>query len=346
MNQKFLEEMLKTPSVSGHEEVLQRKVIDYMQDTRDALMTDAVGNVINVINPDNPFKIMLCGHIDEIGLIVSHIDESGFIKAAKCGGISAFRYLGTQVQITTKSGIVYGVVITTRSLEKKDSLGADELTIDIGACSKEDAANKVSIGDPICAATDMLPLMNHRLAARAMDDRIGAFIILEALRKAKEKGCKHGVYAATTVGEETTMRGAYWASHKVKPDLAIIVDVTYTSDYPGVSPVETGAVSLGKGGVLCHSSLNSKILNQQLEDTAKKHHISYQWEIAPGRAGTDGDVVSMSNDGVVIALVSIPLRYMHSSIETCSLDDVESMIEWLACFLCEVDEHTSYDPYK
>lgn len=346
MNLEFLKEMLKTVSVSGHEEVLQRKVIDYMKDVRDELLTDATGNVINVINPDSDYKIMLCGHIDEIGMIVSHIDGDGFIKVAKCGGISPFRYLGTQVQIITSTGKVNGVVMTSRSLEKRDSLGADELTIDIGASSKEEASRFVHIGDPVCQATDYLTLLNNRMAARAMDDRVGAFIILEALRRAKEKGCKLGVYAATTVGEETTMRGAHWASKRVKPDCAIIVDVTYTSDYPGVSPVDTGDVSIGKGGVLCHSSLNSKVLNKKLEETAIQYHLPYQWEIAPGRAGTDGDVVHLSNEGVPIALVSIPLRYMHTSIETLSLDDVESIIEWLACFLSEFDPATEFDPYK
>ena len=346
MNQKFLEEMLDTCSVSGHEIELQKKVIDYMKDVSDEIITDATGNVIQVLHPDSPVKVLLCGHIDEIGFIVTHIQGDGSLKVTNAGGVRAVLYLGTHVQIKTKKGIVNGVVITYSSLTKKSDVTSEDLTIDIGASTREEALRYVSIGDCVCAATSYKYLINERMAARAMDNRIGAFIVLEAIRRAKEKGCMIGAYGATTVGEETTMRGAYWASQKVKPTCAIAVDVTYTSDYEGVNGNATGAVSIGKGAVLCHSSIVNKQMNALLKKCAEKLNLELQYEIAAGRTGTDADHVHFTNDGVPVALVSIPLRYMHSSIETLSLKDVRNIIELLAEFLCTFSEEIKLNPFE
>lgn len=344
MNQKFLESMLETVSVSGYETNLQRKVVDYMEPVCDRVMHDVTGNVLSVLNPQSPCKILLCGHIDEIGFVVTNVTSDGFLKVTNAGGVRAVLYLGTHVQIMTKKGKVNGVVVTNASLCKKENVESSDLVIDIGASSKEEALSIVSIGDCLCASTSYEYLLNQRMAARAMDDRIGAFIVVEALRKAKEKGCRNGVYAATTVGEETTMRGAFWASQKVKPTLAIAVDVTYTNDYPGVDGDTTGDVCLGKGAVLCHSSIVSNKINDLFVKCAKDLNLPLQWEIATGRTGTDADNIHFTNDGVPVALVSIPLRYMHSSIETLSLQDVEQIIDLLSEFLCQVDETMDFDP--
>lgn len=335
MNIQFLESMLETCSVSGHEEELQRKVIDYMKDDFD-ILSDATGNVISVLNPESDVKVLLCGHIDEIGFLVKSIDSNGMIHVINAGGVRAGQYLGTHVQIKTASGMINGVVVTNSGLLKNKDLSCEDLIIDIGASSKEEAS-VVCVGDPICASTTYKYLLGDKMAARAMDDRIGAFIVLEALKKAKEKGCSIGVYAATTVGEETSMRGAYWASQKVKPTCAIAVDVTFTNDYPGA--YSSGDVSLGKGAVLCHSSIVNKKMNELLKECAQKLNLSLQYEIAAGRTGTDADNIHFTNDGVPVALVSIPLRYMHSSIETLSLKDVEEIIDLLAEFLCTFDKN-------
>lgn len=346
MNQNFLEEMLETCSVSGHEVELQKKVMDYMKNVSDEIITDVTGNVIQAVNPESSTKVLLCGHIDEIGFIVTNIQNDGSLKITNAGGVRAILYLGTHVQIKTKKGMVNGVVITNSALTKKSDLTCEDLTIDIGASSKEEAMQYVSVGDCVCASTSYKYLVKDRMAARAMDDRIGAFIVLEAIRKAKEKGCQIGAYGATTVGEETTMRGAYWASQKVKPTCAIAIDVTYTSDYEGVNANVTGEVALGKGPVLCHSSIVNKKMNELLEECAQKLGIHLQYEIASGRTGTDADKIHFTNEGVPVALVSIPLRYMHSSIETLSLQDVQEIIDLLAQFLCTFDETVNLDPLK
>lgn len=345
MNKNFLYTLLDSMSVSGHEIGLQKKVIAEMTPYCDRILTDYTGNVISVINPDAPFKVMLAGHIDEIGLIVTHIQADGLVRVARAGGIYPAVYPGHQVVIHGANGPVYGAVIHSKGMEKQD-LKASDLYIDIGAKDAEDARKHIQEGDPAHLHTYHQELLNGYLCARAIDDRGGAFIVLEALKRAKERGCAIGVYAATTAGEETTMRGAYWAGSSVNPNIAIAVDVTYAQDYPGTSPQESGNVQLGKGPVICNSSIANKKVNDLLKACAADKGIPYQVESFVGRTGTDADKIHVTGTGVVTALVSLPLRYMHSPSEVCHLEDVENTIELLAEFLCRIDENTDIDPFR
>ena len=344
MNKEFLYTMLDTMSVSGNEIGLQKKVIPEMTPYCDKIITDYTGNVISVLNPDAPFKVMLAGHIDEIGLIITHIQGDGMIRVARAGGIRARVYPGHQVVIHGENGPVYGAVINSEAMDKKD-LSASDLIIDIGAKDAEDARKYVQEGDPIHLNTYHQELLNGYLSARAVDDRGCAVIILEALKRAKERGCQIGVYAATTVGEETTMRGAYWAGSAVQPNVAIAVDVTFASDYPGTSAKDSGSVKLGKGPVICNSSIANKKVNDLLKVCATAKGIPYQMESYMGRTGTDADKIHFTGTGVTTALLSLPLRYMHSPSEVCHLDDVENTIALLAEFLCRIDETTDLDPF-
>ena len=239
---------------------------------------------------------------------------------------------------------VPGVVILNEAMTKGDIKDKD-LYIDIGAKDAADASKYVEAGDPVHLHTYHLPLHNDLLCARGIDDRGGAFIVLEALKKAREMGCKIGVYVATTVGEETTMRGAYWAASRVKPDVAIAVDVTYAQDYPGTDPAESGDVKLGAGPVICNSSIANKKVNELLKACAKEKDIPYQIESFLGRTGTDADKMHQSGEGVVTALLSLPLRYMHSPSEVCHFSDIEYAINLLAAFLCTVNSDTNLDPF-
>ena len=341
MNKEFLFEMLDTMSVSGHEIELQKKVIKEMTPYAHEIRTDFTGNVISVLNPDADFKVLLAGHIDEIGLIVTHIRSDGLLKVAKAGGIRPGVYPGHQVMIGQKR--IPGVVILNDDM--KGDIKDKDLYIDIGARDGADARKYVEEGDPVHLNTYHLPLQNDLLCARGIDDRGGAFIVLEALKKTKEMGCKIGVYAATTVGEETTMRGAYWAASKVKPDVAIAVDVTYAQDYPGTDPAESGDVKVGGGPVICNSSLANRKVNALLKACAKENDIPYQIESFLGRTGTDADKIHQSGEGVVTALVSLPLRYMHSPSEVCHIRDIEYAVNLLANFLCAINSNTNLDPF-
>lgn len=345
MNKPWLIEMLKTSSVSGHEIPLQKKVIEHMRPYCDEILTDETGDVISVCNPDSSSKVLLCGHIDEIGFLVTRILDNGMLKVTKAGGVHPILYLGTQVQIMTRKGKIPGVIVTNAGLESKEQVSVKDLIIDAGFEDRESCEAYVQIGDSVCAATDVFELMDHKLSARALDDRLGAFIILEALKKAKAKHASCGIYAATTVGEETSMRGAYHVASRIQPTCALIVDVTYASDYPGVDGDVSGEVVLGKGGVLCANSLVNDRMNDALVKIAEDLQLPLQWEVFAGKAGTDGDVVAFTNGGIPIALISIPLRYMHSSIETASYADIETIIKLLSEFLVRFDDTFCFDPF-
>lgn len=344
MNREFLYELLDSCSVSGNEIPLQKKVIEYMKPCCDKILTDYTGNVISVLNPDAPFKVMLAGHIDEIGLVVTHIQEDGMLRVDKAGGIRPNVYPGHQIVVHGTHKTVYGAVVYAPSMNKTD-LKATELVIDIGAKNAADARQWVQEGDPAHLNTYHQEMENGYLSARAIDDRGGAFIVLEALKRAREKGCRIGVYSATTVGEETTMRGAHWAGSEVVPDVAIAVDVTYAQDYPGSNPAESGDVHLGKGPVICNSSMCNRKVNELLMDCARRCDIPCQMETAIGRTCTDADKIHFSGKGVVTALLSLPLRYMHMPSEVCHLDDIEHTVELLAEFLCTISEKTVLDPF-
>lgn len=342
MNKEFLFTLLDSMSVSGHEIGLQKKVIAEMAPHCDEIRTDYTGNVISILNPQAPFKVLLAAHIDEIGLVVSQIQDNGLLRVMKAGGIRPGMYPGHQVVVHGYQGTVYGAVIPSKAAEIKPN----DLYIDIGAKDAADARRFVREGDPIHLNSYHQELMNGLLSARAVDDRGCAFIILEALKRAKALGCQIGVYAATTVGEETTMRGAYWAGAAVEPDVAIAVDVTYAQDYPGTDPTESGDVRLGKGPVICWSSINNQKLNQLLIDCAQAHSLPFQMETAIARTGTDADKLHVTGKGLVTAMVSLPLRYMHAPSEVCHLEDVEHAIELLARFLCTIDASTNLDPFQ
>ena len=344
MNKDFLYTMLDSMSVSGYEIALQKKIINHMANHCDEVITDYAGNVICAINPDAPFKVLLTGHIDEIGLVITNIHSDGFLKVEKVGGIMPSVFPGHQVVVYGYKQVVYGSVVHCRTSDKSDFKVGD-LVIDIGAKNAEDARRYVREGDAIHIHSYHCEMINGFLSARALDDRSGAFIILEALKRAKDKGCKIGAYAATTVGEETTMNGAYWAAEKVKPNVGIAVDVTYAQDYPGANPDSTGNVCLGKGPVICYGTIVSKKINELLCSCAENKAIPYQMETCVGRTGTDIDKMHFTAGGIVTALVSLPLRYMHTPAEVCSLDDIENSIELLSEFLCSIDEYTNIDPF-
>lgn len=338
MDREFLKELLSIPSVSGHEEYIQRRALDFGGGFAQSQITDPSGSAVSVVNPEAAHKILLCGHIDEIGFQVTYIDEKGRLHLMKDGGVSPKLYIGSPVQVVHKGERVPGVIATSHDLLEKEKVKDTDLLVDIGANSKEEAEGLVSVGDPVCADTEVRELMNGLFTCRALDDKTGAFVVLEAAKLAKEKGAKMGIYAATTVGEETSGRGAYYAAARIKPDCCIAVDVTWASDAPGTDPADTGEVKLSGGPVLCRATVVNKRMNALLEETAGELGIELQYEVAAGHTGTDGDTVNRAYEGIPMALVSIPLRYMHSSVEVGSWKDIEECIELLAGFIVKLSK--------
>lgn len=345
MNTDFLYSLLRTGSVSGNETEIEKKIYDNMKDRADAVTVDELGNVTAAINTQSSFRVLLTGHADEIGLMVTAITEDGMIKVTDIGHIYPTIFPGHKVRIYTERGVVYGAVVNTKELREKKELEASDLTVDIGASSAEQAKSAVSLGDTATFDTDVRELIGGRITARALDDRLGAFIVMEALAKAAERGVSVGAYAAATTGEETTMNGAFFTASRIKPNIAIAVDVTYATDYPGTDIAVTGDVRLGRGPVLCNNPSIHKKVNALLKDAARSAGIAYQTEAANGQTGTDGDVMHKTGIGVPFALVSIPLRYMHSPAECCALSDVEDCIDLLSEFLCSLSEETDLRPF-
>ena len=354
MNRDFLKQLLNTVSVSGSEEANQRNALDWAKDFAHEQRVDAVGNAISVVNPVSPFRVLLCGHMDEIGFRVTHIDDRGFVRVQKAGGVNAKLYAGAPMQIIHEAvedgkpvtRKVCGVGAFSDDLLKKEDVKDSDLYIDIGASTREEAAACVSVGDSVCADTAVRELLNDRFTCRALDDKTGAFVILEAARAAAARGAKCGIYANTVVGEETTGRGAYFAAANVRPACAVIVDVTWASDAPDGDPAHTGEVKLGGGPVLCLSGMVNKPMNRLFESIAAEKGIPVQYEVAGGRTYTDGDTALQTGSGVPVALVSVPLRYMHSSVEVASWKDLEMCIELIAEFLCRVDGSLDFRPIE
>lgn len=330
---ELLKALLETNSVSGYEEEAQALVKKELAAYAEEISNDATGNLIAVINRDAAKRILLTAHIDEIGLIVSRIDNEGFLHVQKAGGITPNLYLGQPVKIKTAERFINAAVLTNEKLNKKEELKVEDLLLDIGCKSKADAEQYVKVGDPIAADFGLKELTNGRFCGRALDDRLGVYIIIEVLKRLKGCKLKNAVYAVSAVGEETTSRGAYWAAQRIKPDLAIAVDVTYTNDYDSDEGSNAPDVALGKGPVLCHGSIVDKKVNAYFAKLAAALKIKLQYEVASSRTGTDADEMHFTNNGVKTVLVSIPLRYMHSAVEVADSQDAEAIITLLVEFL-------------
>lgn len=345
MNKPFLFDLLSTGSVSGNEAELEKKIYDYMQDKADRVTVDELGNVTAALNPEAPFKVLLAGHADEIGLMVTAVGSDGMLMVTNIGGIYTTTYPGHKVRIHTKNGVLYGAVANSREQAKNSELKASDLRIDIGAKDREDALTYVEPGDTVTFDTDVRELLNGCISGRALDDRVGAYIVMEALAEAKKRGVSVGCYSAATTCEETTNNGAYFTASRIKPDIAVAVDVTYTSDNCGISEALTGDIAVGKGPVLCNNPSIHRKLNARLRGCAEKLGMAFQIEAANGRTYTDGDTIHMTGMGVPFALVSIPLRYMHNPDEVGSLKDIQDCIDLLAEFLAECTADMDLKPF-
>lgn len=339
MNQKFLIQLLKTASPSGEEVEIQKKWITYVKEFADEIRTDPIGNAIAVLNPDAEFKVLLAGHSDEIAIMINRMDDDGFLFFEKVGGLNPKSAVGMRVTILGTKRTITGVIGVNAQHHGglKGDFDVDDLFIDCGFQSKEEAEQHIQIGDMGVYKTEPEILMDRYVAGRGLDNRTGAFIVAEVLRRLKERGCKVGVYAASTVNEETNMGGAYFAAARVEPTMAIACDVTFATDYPTVNKKKHGDVKLEGGPVLAKGApIHSKI-NLLLENTAKDLEMDLQYELTPRMTGTDADRMRLTGKGVPVALVSLPLRYMHSPVETVSLQDMEEEIELLTTMIANLN---------
>lgn len=344
MDKEFLKELIGTPSPAGREDLLMKKIVDYTRPYADGYLYDHQGSVTTVYQKESDFKVMLIAHADEISLIVTGYRADGSLTVGKNGGVRLQLYIGAKVRILVGEKIVHGVMGIANGALKKENPDCEDLFVDIGCSSSEEARKIVPLGSYVIHDTDLTELENNRVAARAFDDRLGVFITQSAALKASKEGTENGIYCCASTGEENTGRGAYSSSSIIKPDLAVIVDVTYATDSVG-SDVP-GDVRLGKGGVICLGSLPNRKLNRLLEECAKELHLPVQYEVWAGRTQTDGDTFLKTNEGKPQVLFSIPLRYMHSPVEVADYADIASMIDILALFLRKISKEEDLKPYR
>ena len=318
----------------------------------DKVWTDTHGNSHAVLNPGGSPRVMFAGHYDEIGFQVTFIDEKGFIWIQALGGWDAQIAQGQRVQILTKNGIVRGVIgklaIHMQTPEQRKQVSEiKDLWVDIGAKDQKDAEKMVEIGDPMVVAYGYEELANGLAAGRAFDDRAGAFVILEAARQLAKLAPKAEIHTVATVQEEIGLRGAKTAAYGIDPAVGIAVDVTFATDHPnmGEAMKRENLIELGKGPVITRGpNINHKLFDL-LVKTAKAEKIPYQVSADPRGTGTDANALQLNRAGVSTALVSIPLRYMHSPCELICLKDLEACAKLLAKTVEKITPKTDFVPF-
>lgn len=343
MNLEHLEKIISIPSPSGREDDLQKYLYSYYRNDFEKFEVGRHGALTAISNSKSDFRVLLAGHADEISLGVIGYNDDGSLKVEKNGGIRPALYVGCRVKVITDKGIIPGVMGYNSSMLEKAKLGTDDLFLDIGCSTKEEAMELVPKGSYVIHDAGFTKLQGDRLAARAFDDRIGVYIIFEAAKKAIEKGVNIGIYTCATSGEETVGRGAHEAASIYKPQICVAVDVTFANDY--INPGAGGDVKLGKGGVLCKGPIPNRKLNKLIEECAEKLSLPLQYETSTERTYTDADTMIKTFTAPAQVLFSIPLRYMHSSVEVCSTSDVDGMIDILAEFLISLKEDIDLMPY-
>jgi endoglucanase len=334
--QEFLEELLITPSPTGFEAAGQKVWTDYVDDYADDIQSDAYGSACAKLNTSfDVVTVMLEAHCDEIGMIVQHITDDGYIYVNKLGGSDSTIAKAKRVNIHTNDGIVSGVTGNTAiHLQDKKNGGGDQpkwkdIYVDIGASSKEEALKLVQVGDPITYADEFDYLNDEILSGRALDNRIGGFMIAQVMKNLNERRSDLGVnvVALNSVQEEVGGYGARMMSYRLDPDMALVTDVTHATDTPGIDHKEHGLVKLGEGPALQHGGANHPKIVEYIEKVGTERGINLQHEATSVRTGTDTDSIFYQKTGIPSALISLPLRYMHSPVETASMKDVVKLID-------------------
>ena len=344
----FLKHLLDAPGPSGFEGRAAKVWRDHARGFAE-VRGDVMGNTIAVVNPEGSPTIMLAGHVDEIGLIVTYIDDQGYVYLGPIGGWDPQVLVGQRVRFLGRDGEVRGVVgkkpIHLMKPEERDkSSKLTDLWVDIGSTTKAETLERIEVGD--CAVVDApaLELPNGRLVSRAIDNRVGAFVVLEALRRYAEQPGGARVVAVATTQEEIAWRGggALAAAVGVAPSMAIVVDVTFATDHPGVEKKEHGEAALGSGPVLTRGSVISPVVSRLLRDAAERKKIPYTLHAAGRESFTDADAVHNTREGVATALLSIPNRYMHSPNEMVALEDLDRAAELIAEACRSVSKETDF----
>jgi endoglucanase len=345
----FLKKLLETPSPSGYERPVQDVVREYVHSFADEVKTDVHGNVIACKNPGAAVRLMLAGHCDQIGLVVTYVDAEGFVYAQTIGGWDPQQLIGQRMTIWTKSGAVPAVIarkpihLLTED-ERKQVVKEKDLWLDIGVKDKAEAETLVQVGDPATLALSFQPMRNGLANSPAMDNKSGLWVVIEALRRAAEKSLKCAVYAVSTVQEEIGLRGARTSAFGIDPHVGIAVDVTHATDCPTIEKKQQGDVKLGGGPVVFRGPNMNPAVTQRLIDLATAAEMPYQLSAIGRATPNDANNIQINRAGVATGLVAVPNRYMHSAVEMISLDDIDRAADLLAAFAASLTASDDFTP--
>ena len=334
-SEKFLQNYLNNASPTGFEAAGQKIWLDYLQPYIDDWKLDNYGTAYGIINPGKDYKVVIEGHADEISWFVSYITDDGFLHVIRNGGSDHMIAPAKRVNILTKEGIVKGVfgwpaIHTRHGEDAKLSPKTENIFIDVGAKDKEEVLSMgIHVGCVLHFEDGMMILNNRWYVGRALDNRMGGFCIAEVARLIRENKIElpYSLYIVNSVQEEVGLRGAEMVAQTIKPDVAIVTDVTHDTGTPLVSVKKHGDIKGGNGPSITYAPAVHNRLLQLIIDTAEEKGIPFQREAASRRTGTDTDAFAYSNGGVPAALISLPLRYMHTTVEMAHKDDVENVIK-------------------
>ena len=345
----FLEQYLNNAAPTGYEWEGQKIWMDYLKPYVDTFITDTYGTAVGVINPDAKFKVVIEGHSDEITWYVNYITDKGLIYVIRNGGSDHQIAPSKWVNIHTKKGVVKGVfgwpAIHTRKAAKEETPKIDNIFIDIGAESKEEVEKMdVHVGCVITYPDTFQVINKNKFICRAIDNRAGGFMIAEVARLLHENNIKlpFGLYITNSVQEEVGLRGAEMITNTIKPNVAIVTDVCHDTTTPMINQKEQGFIEMGKGPVVSYAPAVQNKLREKILDTAIAKEIPFQRLASSRYTGTDTDAFAYSNGGVASALISLPLRYMHTTVEMVHKDDVENVIRMIYETLLEIKPEESF----
>ena len=350
---KFLEKYLNNAAPTGYESEGQKLWMDYLKPYVDEFITDTYGTAVGVINPEADFKVVIEGHADEISWYVNYITDEGLIYVIRNGGSDHQIATSKRVNIHTKKGIVQGVfgwpAIHTRDKSSEQSPKPDNICIDVGCATKEEVEKLgVHVGCVITYPDEFFILNGDKFVCRGLDNRMGGFMIAEVARMLKENKVElpFGLYITNSVQEEIGLRGAEMITQTIKPNVAIVTDVCHDTTTPMIEKKKEGLTKIGAGPVISYAPAVQNKLRELLIDTAEKHNIPFQRLAASRMTGTDTDAFAYSNGGVASALISLPLRYMHTTVEMVHESDVENVIKLIYNSLLEIKSGEDFSYFK
>lgn len=345
----FLKKIVDTPGPSGYEQQVQKVFREQVRPYADEVRTDVIGSVIAARNPEGRPRVMLAGHADEIGFIVRYISDDGCLYFGQIGGHDAIVAVGQRVYVHAANGPILGVlgrkaIHLLDTDERAKVPKTDDLWIDIGVSSRKEAEELVQIGDCVTYAQDLQRLQGERATARSFDNKMGCFVVAEALRLLKGKKLSCGVFGVATAQEEIGLRGAKTSAYGIDPLVGLATDVGHAMDFPGADKKKVGDVKLGAGPIIARgANINPKVF-ELLVQTAKEDNIPYQVKAEGGGTGTDANAMQLNRAGMATGLISVPLRYMHTPCEVMSLDDIENAARLMAGFVERVTPDIDWTP--